>query len=642
MKMRTLLFIFIACLAGTAAAQIVPKAQIFKMDFDSKTELSETWKSLASEAAKVRVFLGGENHREIDFNSLMEYGFMNRLHKYAGYRHYVIELSPARAHYLNRYIGQNDTHARDVLKGISSPKYMNLFENLHRWNQSLDSAERIQIHGIDVERFYDLSFERLAESLRLGLQQKSCPDSLLATVMATIVYANRKFEDRLQAFNEALKQAGATGSAEESEEEKSTVVASSYDFWRYDYTEMRIKFESKMSQYKKWLGPTLSESFLLGLQGIKECDQWGQEEQSASRFHWRESLMYNRFKEALETHKGGRFFGQFGRCHISESRSDIDCGWYGYESVLNQLIQSYFGSADSVISMGYFYKERVNNVSALELENQAQLEKEIAALKRPYIEGLALYDLGATDADLRELRKKYRYVLVNNATNTVLESQMPETEYQLQPKSNWQLKGNIPYLGVGVWQLQSDPMREHFKSQGRDFKLGTQWGLQHQVGLSYGPLALGLSGYYTQINDANFETAVYKDSVGGVFYGHWGIDMLAGFHWQRGVWSLDLMGRFGTARSKYTYKQTPLNTLDVTDVNGLQIHNQSWNAGFNGRLYYTFSSVMGVGINAATYTNVGHGYWIYSGSNQPYANLGVASGLEAWSLTAQLCLFFSN
>jgi hypothetical protein len=116
--------------------------------------------------------------------------------------------------------------------------------------------------------------------------------------------------------------------------------------------------------------------------------------------------MYNRFKEALETHKGGRFFGQFGRCHISESRSDIDCGWYGYESVLNQLIQSYFGSADSVISMGYFYKERVNNVSALELENQAQLEKEIAALKRPYIEGLALYDLGATDADLRELRKK--------------------------------------------------------------------------------------------------------------------------------------------------------------------------------------------------------------------------------------------
>jgi hypothetical protein len=219
---------------------------------------------------------------------------------------------------------------------------------------------------------------------------------------------------------------------------------------------------------------------------------------------------------------------------------------------------------------------------------------------------------------------------------------MPNTEYQAQPKSSWQLEGNMPYLGIGLWQIQSDPMREHFKSQGRDFNLGTQWGLQHQVGLTYGPLALGLSGYYTQINDANFETAVYKDSLGGVFYGHWGIDVLAGLHWQRGVWSLDLMGRIGTARSKYTYKQSPQNTLDVTDVNGLQIHNQSWNAGFNGRLYYRFSSVMGAGINAATYTNIGHGYWIYSGSNQPYANLGLASGLQAWSLTAQLCLFFSN
>jgi hypothetical protein len=639
--MRTLFFILMGCLAGTAVSQTLPKAQVLRMDFDSKTEMSETWKSLASEAAKVRVFLGGENHREIDFNSLMEYGFMNRLHKYAGYRHYVIELSPARAHYLNRYIGHSDTHARDVLKGISSPKYMNLFENLHRWNQSLDSTERIQIHGIDVERFYDLSVERLAENLRLGLQQKPCPDSLLATVMATVVYANRKFEVRLQDFNAALKRADGTNSVEELEEKESK-VATGYDFWRYDYTEMRRKIESQIPGFKEWLGPVLSESFLLALQGIKECDQWEKEEQSASRFHWRESVMYSRFKEALETHKGGRFFGQFGRCHISESRSDIDCGWYGYESVLNQLINSYFGSPDSVISMGYFYKDRVNNVSAVEVGNQAQLEREITALKQPYMEGLTLYDLGAADADLQELRKKYRYVLVNNATNSSLESQMPNTEYQAQPKSSWQLEGNMPYVGIGLWQIQSDPMREHFKSQGRDFNLGTQWGLQHQVGLTYGPLALGLSGYYTQINDANFETAVYKDSLGGVFYGHWGIDVLAGLHWQRGVWSLDLMGRIGTARSKYTYKQSPQNTLDVTDVNGLQIHNQSWNAGFNGRLYYRFSSVMGAGINAATYTNIGHGYWIYSGSNQPYANLGLASGLQAWSLTAQLCLFFSN
>jgi hypothetical protein len=518
---------------------------------------------------------------------------------------------------------------------------MNLFENLHRWNQSLDSAERIQIYGIDVERFYDLSVERLAENLRLGLQQKPCPDSLLATVMATVVYANRKFDDRLKDFNAALKKADGINGVEEFEEEESK-VARGYDFWRYDYTEMRLKIESQIPIFKEWLGPVLSESFLLALQGIKECDQWENEEQSASRFHWRESVMYSRFKEALETHKGGRFFGQFGRCHISESRSDIDCGWYGYESVLNQLINSYFGSPDSVISMGYFYKDRVNNVSAEEVGNQAQLEREITALNRPYMEGLALYDLAAADADLRELRKKYRYVLVNNATNSSLESQMPNSDYQAQPKSSWQLEGNMPYLGISLWQIQSDPMREHFNSQGRDFSLGTQWGLQHQVGLTYGPLAFGLSGYYTQINDANFETAVYKDSLGGVFYGHWGIDVLAGLHWHRGVWSLDLMGRIGTARSKYTYKQTPLNTLDVTDVNGLQIHNQSWNAGFNGQLYYRFSSIMGAGINAATYTNVGHGYWIYSGSNQPYANLGLTSGLQAWSLTAQLCLFFSN
>ena len=141
-------------IGGNALAQSnPPKARPIDMKFNSVSKQDATWQFLANEASKVRVFMGGENHQEVDFNSLMEYGFMNRLHKYAGYRHYVIELSPARAHYLNRYIKYSDTHARDALKGVSSPKYMNLFENLHRWNQGLDEDERITVHGVDVVQF---------------------------------------------------------------------------------------------------------------------------------------------------------------------------------------------------------------------------------------------------------------------------------------------------------------------------------------------------------------------------------------------------------------------------------------------------------------------------------------------------------
>ena len=65
--------------------------------------------------------------------------------------------------------------------------------------------------------------------------------------------------------------------------------------------------------------------------------------------------MYHRLKVLLKEKPNERFFGQFGRCHISMNPSNLDCGWYNYKSVLNQTITDLFGSADSVVNIGYLY-----------------------------------------------------------------------------------------------------------------------------------------------------------------------------------------------------------------------------------------------------------------------------------------------
>lgn len=637
MKSKVLLFCLIGCLFGTPLAQTPPKAYPLQMNFDSKTPMDPTWSLIANEASKVRVFIGGENHTEVDFNSLMEYGFMNRLHKFAGYSHYVIELSPARAHYLNRYIRHSDTHARDALKGVSSLKYMNLFENLHRWNQLLDSQDRIQVHGVDVERFYDLSFERLAEPLRKGLAINRCSDSILADVLAIVSYANRRFEDRLKQYNRKL------GSVNMEISEDNEEFLNSHFFYRFDYQDYAERIQAQLTHYKNWLTLDDYKEFTAALEGVQECNKWDDDSESASRFHWRETVMYQRFASALNQHPNGKFFGQFGRCHISETQSDIDCGWYSYESVVNRLIAYHFKSRDSVITVGYFYQDKNPSVSAQIISNQSQLTRELKPLLQPYFTGMRLYDLNSSDSDLRELRKKYRFILVNNEKNASLSTEKPTGDFgDASLKDRWPLSLSIPYFGLAYWSIDNPGMKAHFQSQGASFKNPALFGLQHQINVNYGPFTLGISGYYSINVDNDLNFASFTDSAGTAFANFWGVDLLAGLHWQKGAWILDITGRFGPSRLQYTYKQELNLATSVLPVNGLKIHNQSWNTGFSANLFYRFAQEAGVGIQGNTYYNVGNGNWVYSGSNQLYQRLPLSSGLQAWSLTAQVSLFFSK
>ena len=612
-----------------------PKSRPIQMNFNSESKQDETWRFIASEASKVRVVMGGENHQEVDFNSLMEYGFMNRLHKYAGFRHYVIELSPARAYYLNRYIKYSDTHARDALKGVSSPKYMNLFENLHRWNQGLDEDERITVHGVDVERFYDLSFERLAEPLRNKLKDSICPDSILPDVLAIVSYANRRFNDRLAYYKRKIN---SKESDFDDEESKPTEY-----FYRFDYHEYVDRIERDLLVYKDWLDATAFHEFSMALQGVKECNKWDDDSKSASRFHWRETVMYGRYIAALNAYPNGKFFGQFGRCHISETPSDVDCGWYSYESVVSRLVKQYFKSNDSIITIGYFYKDKDPLITAADVENQATLKRELQQLFRPYHQGMVIYDLNDRDSDLRELRKKYRFILVNNATDLALSTEIPTEEYgDSSLHSKWPLSVSMSYIGVSYWSMNNPGMDQHFKEQGLELKYPFQMGIQHQLNINYGPFVIGLGGCYSVNTDNDDVFAVYSDSFGALFSKFWGVDLLAGIHLQKNAWVFDLTGRIGPARLAYSYREKVETANLVSPTNGLTIHNQSWNAGLSANLFYRIANEAGFGLQANTYHNIGNGTWVYSGSNQTYETLSINSGLQGWSITAQIALFFSN
>ena len=68
MKLFRILLVMIFWIGGNALAQSnPPKARPIDMKFNSVSKQDATWQFLANEASKGRVFMGGENHQEVDF-----------------------------------------------------------------------------------------------------------------------------------------------------------------------------------------------------------------------------------------------------------------------------------------------------------------------------------------------------------------------------------------------------------------------------------------------------------------------------------------------------------------------------------------------------------------------------------------------
>ena len=138
---------------------------------------------LTDRAAQARVMLSGENHMFSSFNSLGEYRFLKFFHEQAGVRHFVIELSPTRALYMERYFTNADSTAKRFLQATSSKDYMNLFDSIRVWNQTLPDSQKIKVHGLDVERFYDMTVMRLGDVIQ---KRGMAPPSIrMGALMAT-------------------------------------------------------------------------------------------------------------------------------------------------------------------------------------------------------------------------------------------------------------------------------------------------------------------------------------------------------------------------------------------------------------------------------------------------------------------------
>ena len=502
------LFGIIALMAvSSLVAQELPILPVgIKFDFAAINFNQQDGVQLMSNRAKsARVILTGENHFYSKFNSLAEYRFLRMMHENAGVRNFVIELSPTRAYYMERYFTKEDSVAKLYLMASSSKHYMNLFDSIAIWNRALPASEKIKVHGLDVERFYDMSVLWLYDILkRRGLP----PAELAAGVYLARNAANTVLTDGISNFYDDEGSSSDVESDIVSSDEfngstadtsiavadsvlyvrpkvsnRNTPISVDREFdpmiesrpeaveseniaylvnWLKEYGAADGPFVDSSKAWKNWLGSDYDE-YVKVYRQLKEWQQWEALDNTAQQYTWREEHMYRNMVALLNNNPQDKFYGQFGRCHTSLVKQQQDCGWFEYNSMLTRLRTRYFQNDTSVLSIGIFYvkdKDSDGDIYAENLSNNSVINAEVKALYESIDNNMMLYDLKAGDSQLKELPKKFSFVLVHDYTN----------EYDEDEDGPWDIE-NIAltsrYVSVGanrlfMPQMMTSAMVQHF------------------------------------------------------------------------------------------------------------------------------------------------------------------------------------
>jgi len=356
---------------------------------------------LMDSAAKYgRFFLGGEDHRFMEFNSAMELKLMRYLHARGGVRNMILELGFARGYVLQQYINTGDSIWMDILDNTTGSDYMDMYRAMREWNRALPDSAKLIVSGIDVERYTDVPL-LLLEQL---LPDSGLPEDLLVGVEAIKGLARQIYHQGSSSFEEE--------SDEGYDNEASDVSSENYEV-RPTLRLFLAQFDSLKPQYRSYLGKNFGLTDTL-LRSLKQYLEWDDYEYTPYQYTFREKVMYDNMKTLLQRYPNGKFYGQFGRCHAGTALQNGPCGWLNYHSISQKmatLMPEPFRS--KVVTIGYFYAENDDD----DEDEKNDQEREVASFEAETPEGsVALFSLDSLKKSFPVLASRYDFVLFYNIT----------------------------------------------------------------------------------------------------------------------------------------------------------------------------------------------------------------------------------
>ena len=335
----TLLLTFV--FSGILIAQTEEEVSTFFSDSDTLELYGESFSGLQmldSVVGKHSIFITGENHTYTESNARLWLKMIKYLHKNAGVRNIMFEYGYSYGWLVNEYLQTGDSVLFNSIKNFAYIEYSNAIKDLRKFNESLDSSEKIYLCAIDIER----GIYPIAKLLNhLIPEEYEAHDSIilhLESIASLSSYNDQKLE----------------------EQEESALNYVSFNFLSNPtlnlVQENFMKFED---EYKAVLGDNfdLFKTVIIEKYNARKLWYKYDNEKAVQQYVYRENYMHQRFLIERAEHPGN-WFGQFGRCHTTQTKVNSNsCDWYMFKSLANRIKNTKGGELEKeVLTISIMYE----------------------------------------------------------------------------------------------------------------------------------------------------------------------------------------------------------------------------------------------------------------------------------------------
>lgn len=376
------------------------KSQNFKytrspVDITNNSDFS-TFKLMDSAIQNYHVFFSGENHQFKASNARLELKLLKYLHEKAGVNHLLLEFSFTTGYLLEKYMFENDTLAYSMLKANYHNQYMWMFEHLKEYNATLDSAHKIRVHGIDFEDDMQLAVRTLV----MLMPDKEAPDSI-GLHIETLRGMNARYARNTE-YNEYEAAELGTG-----------IFGYNYRAGR-TISDLLDNYDRQKLVYDVYFGKNAALVSTI-MWHMKENLQWREYYTGGNMQErpFRERYMYNNFLKLVEQNPGGKFFGQFGRCHTSLNQTDENCDVTFFNSLAGKINNSPnpYLKGKVFIAAGFYPHAEMSGTSLSKNNFTSFLTK---MEKEAYDTSITLFLVEKDSAHYGDLYKHYNFIFFNN------------------------------------------------------------------------------------------------------------------------------------------------------------------------------------------------------------------------------------
>jgi len=431
---KSLFLLFLGVFTTSANLYAQDKAvQSAVLDIDENDDFS-SFAMLDSVVNKYNVFFTGENHLFRKSNYLLQLKMLRYLHKKAGVRHLFLEFGYSRGWLVNKYVQTGDTALYNILFDYSYEEYALLYKGIWEFNKTLDSADRVTVDGIDIERSYTTPLKVLS----MLLPEKEAPSEIALSVES--IHALAKLNDD----KNNKEDEGEDGSYKYK-------VATNYISDRASLKKIMENIKEQKEIYKSYLGDTYFDfnEIVKGLESELEREEMNA---TVQEYIYREQFMYDHFLQMTEKYPGQKYYAQFGRCHTSQELKDKWCGYYYYKTLATRIKNSENKHINNKIcTIATYYPESTSYEISVAAEEGLEYLKEKAEPEK-----LTLFRVPGDSVINAKFADRFQFVIISRkkvGTESVTKEKADALELFEPYSGDFYYLFNFDYHPIGLKQL---------------------------------------------------------------------------------------------------------------------------------------------------------------------------------------------